>query len=141
MGKIIKKRVEFGGSSNSADKIKYDDTKNVKEAIDEVNENLGSIGTYDTLLAIGTTIGSHSLTRKISDYRDIVIGLRGDTAGEAWIVPISLPSALFETFNSGFKRIIVTNGNMTCELYYVDDTTIYISAVTASRGVSIYGVK
>lgn len=40
MGKIIKKRVEYGGSSNSAENIKYDDTKNVKEAINEVNSNL-----------------------------------------------------------------------------------------------------
>lgn len=40
MGKIIKKRIEYGGSSNSAENIKYDDTKNVKEAINEVNSNL-----------------------------------------------------------------------------------------------------
>ena len=40
MGKIIKKRIEYGGSSNSAENIKYDDNKNVKEAIAEVNSNL-----------------------------------------------------------------------------------------------------
>ena len=40
MGKIIKKRIEYGGSSNSAENIKYDDTKNVKEAIDEVETKL-----------------------------------------------------------------------------------------------------
>ena len=42
MGKIIKKRVEYGGSSDSAENIKYDDNKNVKEAIDEVNSKLGN---------------------------------------------------------------------------------------------------
>ena len=42
MGKIIKKRVEYGGSSNSAENIKYDDTKNVKEAINEVGNLLGN---------------------------------------------------------------------------------------------------
>ena len=42
MGKIIKKRIEYGGSSNSAENIKYDDTKNVKEAINEVGNKLGN---------------------------------------------------------------------------------------------------
>ena len=42
MGKIIKKRIEYGGSSNSAENIKYDDTKNVKEAINEVGNLLGN---------------------------------------------------------------------------------------------------
>lgn len=40
MGKIIKKRIEYGGSSNSAENIKYDDTKNAKEAIDEVKSEI-----------------------------------------------------------------------------------------------------
>lgn len=43
MGKIIKKRVEYGGSSNSAENIKYDDTKNVKQAIDEVKSELAGV--------------------------------------------------------------------------------------------------
>ena len=43
MGKIIKKRVEYGGSSNSAENIKYDDTKNVKEAIDEVKSQIADV--------------------------------------------------------------------------------------------------
>ena len=43
MGKIIKKRVEYGGSSNSAENIKYDDTKNVKEAIDEVKSDIAYV--------------------------------------------------------------------------------------------------
>ena len=43
MGKIIKKRIEYGGSSNSAENIKYDDTKNVKEAINEVKSELTNV--------------------------------------------------------------------------------------------------
>ena len=43
MGKIIKKRVEYGGSSNSAENIKYDDTKNVKEAINEVKSEIADV--------------------------------------------------------------------------------------------------
>ena len=43
MGKIIKKRIEYGGSSNSAENIKYDDTKNVKEAIDGVKSDIADV--------------------------------------------------------------------------------------------------
>ena len=46
MGKIIKNGVELSGSSNSAENIKYDDTKNVKEAIDETSEQKSSIRKY-----------------------------------------------------------------------------------------------
>ena len=43
MGKIIRKCIEYGGSSNSAENIKYDDTKNVKEAINEVKSELANV--------------------------------------------------------------------------------------------------
>ena len=43
MGKIIRKCIEYGGSSNSAENIKYDDTKNVKQAIDEVKSELAGV--------------------------------------------------------------------------------------------------
>ena len=36
MGKIVRQGVEYCGSSDSATSIKYDNTKNVKEAIDEI---------------------------------------------------------------------------------------------------------
>ena len=55
MGKIIKKRVEYGGSSNSAENIKYDDTKNVKEAINEVGNLLGN--TDISAIGDGTVTG------------------------------------------------------------------------------------
>ena len=43
MGKIIRKCIEYGGSSNSAENIKYDDTKNVKEAINEVKSDIADV--------------------------------------------------------------------------------------------------
>ena len=43
MGKIIKKRIEYGGSSNSAENIKYDATKNVKTAIEEVKSGFATL--------------------------------------------------------------------------------------------------
>ena len=58
MGKIIKKRVEYGGSSNSAENIKYDDNKNVKEAINEVGNLLGN--TDISAIGDGTATGAIS---------------------------------------------------------------------------------
>lgn len=40
MGKIMKNGIEYSASSNSAVNISYDGTKNVKEAIDDVNSSL-----------------------------------------------------------------------------------------------------
>ena len=40
MGKIMKNGIEYSASSNSAENIRYDGTKNVKEAIDNVNSSL-----------------------------------------------------------------------------------------------------
>ena len=58
MGKIIKKRIEYGGSSDSAENIKYDDTKNVKEAINEVGNKLGN--TDISAIGDGTATGAIS---------------------------------------------------------------------------------
>lgn len=43
MGKIVRKRKEFGGSSNSAENIMYDETKNVKGAIDETKNEVSEL--------------------------------------------------------------------------------------------------
>ena len=85
MGKIIKKRVEYGGSSNSAENIKYDDTKNVKEAINEVKSEIAGVNSnLDNIVDTGwlsvtfnqeyqKNIGSLSeLTRrKITTYQEV----------------------------------------------------------------------
>lgn len=61
MGKIMRKGVVFAGSSNSAENIKYDGTKSVKEVIDEVNSNLSHYNpetdAYD-IYYNGTLVGS-----------------------------------------------------------------------------------
>ena len=53
MGKIIRKCVEYGGSSNSAENIKYDDNKNMKEAIDEIKSDIAA--TNSNLIASDNT--------------------------------------------------------------------------------------
>lgn len=87
MGKIIKKRIEYGGSSNSAENIKYDDTKNVKEAIDEVKSEITTTVKTDTTLSVSgkaadaaavgtklTEVGTEisSLKKSVSDGKTLV---------------------------------------------------------------------
>lgn len=79
MGKIIKKRIEYGGSSNSAENIKYDDTKNVKEAINEVDNLLGN--TDISAIGDGTVTGGlDALNSNLSTIirKDVSTELFGD---------------------------------------------------------------
>lgn len=57
MGKIVRKRKEFSGSSNSAENIMYDATKNVKEAIDETKNEVSELNSNleDLSASIGAT--------------------------------------------------------------------------------------
>lgn len=57
MGKIVRKGVEYGGSSNSADCIKYNDTKSVKEAIDEIKAGSSSNPTAASVTFDNTDTG------------------------------------------------------------------------------------
>ena len=57
MGKIVRKGVEYGGSSNSADCIKYNDTKSVKEAIDEIKASSSSNPTAASITFNNTDTG------------------------------------------------------------------------------------
>ena len=85
MGKIIKKRVEYGGSSNSAENIKYDDTKNVKEAINEVDSLLGN--TDISAIGDGTVTGGldalNSNLSKFPNYTNILHTFSFNTAWTA----------------------------------------------------------
>ena len=91
MGKIIKKRVEYGGSSNSAENIKYDDTKNVKEAINEVDNLLGN--TDISAIGDGTVTGGlDALNSNLSTIirKDVSTELFGDNiqSGSATCIKI-----------------------------------------------------
>ena len=57
MGKIVRKGVEYGDSSNSADCIKYNDTKSVKEAIDDIKASSSSNPTAWSVTFNNTDIG------------------------------------------------------------------------------------
>ena len=57
MGKIVRQGVEYGGSSNSADCIKYNETKSVKEAIDEIKASSSSNPTAASVTFDNTDTG------------------------------------------------------------------------------------
>lgn len=59
MGKIVRQGVVYGGSSDSATSVKYDNTKNVKEAIDEIKETAIFLESFDaTTGTLNTKSGS-----------------------------------------------------------------------------------
>ena len=73
MGKIIRKREEFCGSSSSAETVKFDDTKNVKQAILDLTSKVNSYYTEQT--PIGTWINGKTIYRKtfVIPYNSCVI--------------------------------------------------------------------
>ena len=94
MGKIIKKRIEYGGSSNSAENIKYDDTKNVKEAINDVGNLLGN--TDISAIGDGTVTGGlNALNSNLIEIQTVSGTLNTD---DSWL-NVSLPSG-FTSQNS-----------------------------------------
>ena len=107
MGKIIKKRVEYGGSSNSAENIKYNDTKNVKEAIDEVKSDIAATNKNLSNLIIGTiTSGNTSIT--LTDSR---------------IKSNSIIDIYFENKVLAPTNVTVTDGSIIIEIESQDSDT------------------
>ena len=136
MGKIIKKRIEYGGSSNSAENIKYDDAKNVKEAIDEVNSeiaevksNLNEIGDYE-FVAKPTSNGS-IVVPNLSNYRFIAFGY--GYADNIIINLSTIPIGLFKTGKYFYVSAKYANVyDAQAHIKYVDDTTIDVGLYGSS---------
>ena len=73
MGKIVRQGVEYGGSSNSADCIKYNETKNVKEAIDEIKASSSSNPTAASVTFNNTDTGLNA-----TNVQDAVTEVNGN---------------------------------------------------------------
>ena len=78
MGKIVRKGVEYGGSSNSADCIKYNDTKSVKEAIDEIKASSSSDPTASSVTFNNTDTGLNA-----TNIQDAVTEVNGKLGTQA----------------------------------------------------------
>lgn len=63
MGKVIMKGVPFGGSAGSAEHVKYDETSNVKEVIEDVKDDLSKVLYVDSFDS-----STGTLTTRSADY-------------------------------------------------------------------------
>ena len=102
MGKIIKKGVPYGGSSDNARSIKYDNTDsdlqatNVQDAIDELNSTLEDVNIYAN--AFGSAIDLKSYTSASAPYTcpcDGYIQVQGgSTAGIVYLNNVAFVTML-----------------------------------------------
>ena len=114
MGKIIKKRIEYGGSSNSAENIKYDDTKNVKEAITEVKSEIADV--HSNLTEINS-----NLTKLITGT--IASGETSITLTDSRIKTTSIVDIYFENKVLAPTSVTVNNGSIVIEIDEQDSST------------------
>lgn len=131
MGKIVRQGVEYGGSSNSADCIKYNDTKSVKEAIDEIKASSSSNSTAASVTFDNTDTGLEA-----TNVQDAVTEVNGKLQWEKYVTPTVLkdmPTSTFkaETFNEliGAKEFLIVVGNS--YVAYIDNS-IGLSSVSAN---------
>ena len=121
MGKIVRKGVEYGGSSNSADCIKYNETKSVKTAIDDIKDTAMFIDSFDTNTGTlnTTSVSSGSSSNPTADsvtFDNANTGLEATNVQDA----ITEVNGKLENIFQGYKvaifceNIPFTNG----EAYY-----------------------
>lgn len=132
MGKIIKKRIEYGGSSNSAENIKYDDTKNVKEAINEVDNLLGN--TDISAIGDGTVTGGlDALNGKLMN----IYGIK-----KLRVIPISVVGTIPTSSKQNVIIDISTYGFISAPNVWVKDSTMctisIINVTNKSISVDVY---
>lgn len=107
MGVRVKKGVFFGGSSNSADMIMYDATKNVKEKIDELNDDLG--GKANRREYVNSVIGTASIIVDSDVYQINCMVLPYPDAGAKAVLPITIDIGILKYVTQG-NTYIMTHG-------------------------------
>lgn len=122
MGKIVRKGVEYGGSSNSADCIKYNETKNVKEAIDEIKASSSSNPTAASVTFNNTDTGLNA-----TNVQNAITEVNGKLQWKKYVVPNTLkdiPASTYksETINEliGAKEFLIVVGNS--YVAYIDNS-------------------
>lgn len=131
MGKIIKKRIEYGGSSNSAENIKYDDTKNVKEAINEVKSEIADVNSNLDL----------DFSNASEDVQNVKTLLQN-------LLDRFYPNVVSAIFN-GLSRLTATSSNTawvyseeTFDISSVENTIhLAFTVVSSNARVWLYGLK
>ena len=106
----------------------------------EVKSELSLIGTSELLKDFSVdSSGNVVLDGNISDYKLLILGI---VAGVQYINPTMLPVDIFKAGLS-INCEYWSNGRISAQLYYVDDTTVTTDWLNIPSGVSIrlYGVK
>ena len=128
MGKIIRKCIEYGGSSNSAENIKYDDTKNMKEAINEVKSEIGNLLGNTDISAIGDSTVTGAISTLNSNLTDLITGTITSggisiTLTDSRIKSNSIIDIYFENKVLAPTNVTVTDGSITIEIESQDSDT------------------
>ena len=139
MGKIVRQGVEYGGSSNSADCIKYNDTKSVKEAIDEIKASSSSDPTAASVTFNNTDTGLNA-----TNVQDAVTEVNGklNRFGNLNVKSTnngSLPNIIQrnEFYLIVAKRWTVSDAGIVCLCDWVDGSEPRIYIVQKSDTFSI----
>lgn len=117
-------------------------TLNTNYVVATVGDNLLS-GDLDIVLSTVGSTGSKATSKNMSNYKFLVLALRGSTSGD-WADLRTIPYGLFKQLNSENLRIPICYGaanNARVEVYYVDDTHVYIQYLDSNRGFTIWGMK
>ena len=157
MGKIIRKRVEYGGSSNSAENIKYNDNKNVKEVIDEVKSEIAGVKS-----SLGITLKYNENTDSFGFYHNgewldiisagiinfsVISEQYPSVNGTMWLIPNleavdSIAFTITRKTSYGSLRIVLCNAILELPSSYNDGTSYgtAIKQITA-EGVSKFTIQ
>lgn len=129
MGKVVMKKVPFGGSAGSAENIKYDETTNVKEAIDGVKSDVSAVseslvGVNGKKIEFGTiTIANGSSDITFDEFGSnptvVAIARASGTPAFATCVVQSTTQARLYVWNAKTGELL--NSSMTIEWVAVGD--------------------
>ena len=120
MGKIIKNGIEYGGSSNSAENINYDDTKNVKTVINSIDSNLKNISEVVTGHTLRLNDVESDLDTKATKYTS-----KGSATQPVYIDSDGVPTAISYTVGKSVPS----------DAKFTDTNTTY----SAGTGLSLSG--
>lgn len=88
---------------------------------------------------VGTT-GTHQTSKNMSNYKFLVLALRGTATG-GWASVEIIPYEVFKQLNTSSIMTIIEINNIMVYVHYVDDTHISVDQLPSSRGFSIWGIN
>lgn len=133
MGTLYKKGIPFGGGvSGSAENVAYDETTNVKEAIDGVKESLAPC--TERVFIQELTAQGDIVVEDISQYKYITISIASTSGyGGANVIPVEVISAWGADGTPWFS---LTNGMNPSSGYYASFNYRIVGNTISVRNIS-----